>query len=425
MVVAGQRARHLALTHQLGVHRGHPDPVPLKDSRVVVGAVVRQVDRVGVLVGVAAVPPRLLERRLQRCGSLRRPGRGARVALAAREVGEVAQAADRVDGVVELLLAHARALDVAQPFRPAVAVGVELLHDVPHVAHRERVEVVTERVVTGPPPHERYGAGELGGLVGVARRVEGAVVDRPVRHDLVHHLAAAPVHHDAHVAQRPQVGLDVVELAHGHAGEGGVLAVGAEQPGVVRPAGAQPARPRQRALGGWVLAALLDGSELQVVHLLHRVGEVLLAPGDAALQQRVAGEVHLRVGVPRLAGGDLVGEGSGGVGECPGQLGAGRRHALVRAGHREPQGRGTVRLQPDLPAQLAAGALAEGAVVARVGRGAVRRAHHGRVLRPAVVRPELVGGRRGLARDQRRPVVGRGVGDGRGPVLPEQQGIAG
>ena len=86
---------------------------------------------------------------------------------------------------------------------------------------------------------------------------------------------------------------------------------------------------------------------------------------------------------------------------------------------------GRLRLQPDLPAQLAAGALAEGAVVAGVRRRAVRRADHGRVLRAAVVGPELVGGRRGLARDQRRPVVGRGVGDGRGAVLPEQQGVAG
>src|SRR4029079_1934151 len=109
------------------------------------------------------------------------------------------------------------------------------------------VEVVTERVVAGPPPHQGDGARELRGLVGVARGVVGAVVDRAVGRDLVDHLAAVVVGRHAAVTQGAEVRLDVAELAHRHGGEGGVLPVGAEQPGVVGPAGTQPAGARKLA----------------------------------------------------------------------------------------------------------------------------------------------------------------------------------
>ena len=59
----------------------------------------------------------------------------------------------------------------------------------------------------------------------------------------------------------------------------------------------------------------------------------------------------------------------------------------------------------DLPAQLAAGALAERAVVARRRRRAVGGADHGRVLRAAVVRSELMGRRRAAAGHEGGPVV--------------------
>ena len=135
-------------------------------------------------------------------------GAVARVALAGGHVGEVAQPADRVDGVVELLLAHALALDVAEPLGPAVLVGVELAEDVLHVAHAEAVHLVAEPVVAGPAPHQGHGARELRGLVGVAGVAVGAEVDLTVRRHLVHDLAAGAVGDLAHVAERAQVVLD-------------------------------------------------------------------------------------------------------------------------------------------------------------------------------------------------------------------------
>jgi D-alanyl-D-alanine dipeptidase len=73
----------------------------------------------------------------------------------------VVQAADQVDGVVELLDAHAAALDVAGALRPAVAVLVEALDRVAQVAPREVVQLVAEAVVAGPAPHERHRARDL------------------------------------------------------------------------------------------------------------------------------------------------------------------------------------------------------------------------------------------------------------------------
>jgi hypothetical protein len=96
-----------------------------------------------------------------------RPLGGAAVALGARHVGQVVQAADEVDGVVELLRPHAAALDVPGPLRPAVAVLVEALDRVAERADGEVVELVTEAVVAGPAPHQRDGARELHELVGV------------------------------------------------------------------------------------------------------------------------------------------------------------------------------------------------------------------------------------------------------------------
>ena len=202
VVRCGQRP-----VRQLGLHRRQPGPVPLEHLHV---AGVGQ--RVGVRVGVAAVPPGLLEpplapRRLRGGPVGRRP-----VAAARGQVGQVAQAADGVDRHVELLRAHAGPLHVAQPFGPAVAVGVERRH-VAHVAHREVVHLVAEAVVAGPPPDQRHRAGELRGLVGVAGVGVRAEVDLPVRGDLVHHLAGPFVDDLADVAQRPQVVLDGLELS--------------------------------------------------------------------------------------------------------------------------------------------------------------------------------------------------------------------
>ena len=196
------------------------------------------------------------------------------------------------------------------------------------------------------------------------------------------------------------------ELAHRDAGERGVLAVGAEQPRVVGPAGAQPAGPRpacRRAAGtrgpprpARSCRSRASCTESARFCLLHAM---------LLLEQRVAREVDPGVGVPLPAGWRPCRRGRrpGPAARCV-SWDARRGHAPVRAGDREPDGGRLVGPERHLPAQLAAGALAEGAVVAGGGARAVGRAHDGRVLRAAVVRPELhgrVGG--ACARDQRPP----------------------
>ena len=107
------------------------------------------------------------------------------------------------------------ALDVAETLGPAVVVLVELVDDVAHVAHREGIEVVAERVVAGPAPDQRDEARELRRLVGVAGVLEVAEVHRPVGDDLVRDLARVAVEDHRHVAQRARVVVDRLELAGG------------------------------------------------------------------------------------------------------------------------------------------------------------------------------------------------------------------
>ncbi len=417
----GERAGDLAGTGDLGLGRGHADPVPLEDLLVA-----RVVEGVGVLLGGGTEPPGLVEARLEVGGLAGRPPPGGGVALAGREVGEVAQPADRVDGVVELLLAHAAALDVAEPLGPAVLVGVELAEDVAHVADREGVEVVAEPVVAGPAPHEGDQARELRGLVGVARVAVRAEVDLAVRGDLVDDLAACAVRGEAHVAQRPQVVLDRGELAAGHGREAGVLTVGREQPGVVRPAGADPAGLGHGADGGGVRRAGVGDPDLQVPGLLHRVGEVLLAPGHALLEQPVAGQDHPRV--PLYGGplGALGAEQGGRVAQGGALRAAGRGDAVVGAGDGEPD-RAAAGGDAEPVGQPTAGPLAVGRVVAAVGlgrrTGAGGRADHG-ALRAAVGAGHVGGGRGQRRADQGGVVVRLGVRHRRPALLAEQQAPA-
>ena len=115
------------------------------------------------------------------------------VVLGLRQVGEVVEAADVVDGVVELLLAHAGALDVAQALRPAVVVGVELVGHVVHVAHRE---VDRGRRGSGRRRSSARSARRCSGTSlsrRCCRRPCGAEADRPVGDDLVGDLAGVPV----------------------------------------------------------------------------------------------------------------------------------------------------------------------------------------------------------------------------------------
>ena len=184
-VLLGARPAPAGRRRQLGLHRRDADPVLLLDL-----GVVRVVERVGVLDRVG-VPPRGVEARAQPVGEAGAQRSRAASLLGAGHVGEVVEAADQVDGVVELLLAHALALDVAEALGPAVLVGVELVGDVAQGAVGEVVEVVAEAVVARPAPDERDRARELDRLVGVARVGVGAEVDRAVGDDLVRDLAGA------------------------------------------------------------------------------------------------------------------------------------------------------------------------------------------------------------------------------------------
>ena len=315
------------------------------------------------------------------CGSKRARSWSARppaqrsvdaVALGLRHVREVIETADEVDGVVELLRTHVRAFDVAQALRPAVVIGVERRHDVLEVADREVIQRVAEAVVARPAPQQRDRARELRRLVRVAGARVGAVVDRAVGDDLVRDLARALVRGIADVAQRDQVRLGRLELPERDRREGGVLAVGGEQPRVVRIARAEERdlrdlRDRRRIR----LLALVDEAQVQIGRRLREIGEVLLAPVDRLLQRPVAGQVELGV-LAELAHASRPSRPAGGRG----------RAARRRGPAWSPRPRSTPsrsgRLDRDLVPQLPAGALAEWAVVATarrrrgVGRGADR-----------------------------------------------------
>ena len=111
----------------------------------------------------------------------------------------------------------------------------------------------------------------------------------------------------------------------------------------------------------------------------------------------------------RVARGDLALQLAGGVREGAGQLGLRVRQALVRAGHRDPQRRRAVGGQRHAVVELAAGALAERAVVARARRrGAVGGGARGAGLRAAEVAAGGGGRPRGrgpVGGDERRVVV--------------------
>jgi len=177
-----------------------------------------------------------------------------------------------------------------------------------------------------------------------------------------------PVDGAARVAQRAQVVLDRLELAEGDAGERRVLPVRGEEPRVVREARAEEARGGQRAARRGVALARVDLAQLEVEDLLHRVGQVLLAPLDALGQERVAGQGQPRVARQALALGHLRGQRAGGVAQHPRE----RRLGLLRARHRardaEPHGRLAARGHRDLVAQAPAAPAAVLRVVAALGR---------------------------------------------------------
>ena len=202
-----------------------------------------------------------------------------------------------------------------------------------------------ERLVAGPAPHQGHRGRVLRRLVGVARVRVGAEVDRAVRGDLVHDLAAVGVDHRRDVAQRPQVVLDHGELAGRDRGEGGVLAVGAEQPGVVRPAGAEPAHRLQRALRRRVPPAGLHPPQVQVVHPLLGGGQHLLGPAHAVLDQPVPGQVDHGAPVDPVPLRDLGGQRPLRVVQRLPQLGP----RIGRAGRRAADAR-TRRCAPRRPA---------------------------------------------------------------------------
>jgi hypothetical protein len=233
----------------------------------------------------------------------------------------------------------------------------------------------------------------------------------------VHHLAGPVVGDLADVTQRPQVVLGRRELPGGDRRERRVLAIGGEQPRVVGPARADPPHLADGAGRRWIHRALVAGEHVQVARLLNRVGEVLLGPLHALLQEPVAGQVHRAVPGHRAPGGGLGGQGGGRVAQGPVQLGPRRGETLIGAGDREPHGppgaadRHVVR-------QLPARTLAVRSVVA--DRGGRIAADHV-ALRAAHAGAERMSGRGQGAADQRRPVVRPGVGHRRRALVPEHQ----
>src|SRR5215204_4503799 len=99
MSAGSEPGNDLTVDHQLGLHRGLPDPVLLERLAVVF------LQRVGVLLP-SVVPPCVVELSAQFVRQIHRPVICRLVALVLRHVGQVVQAADEVDSVVELLRTH-------------------------------------------------------------------------------------------------------------------------------------------------------------------------------------------------------------------------------------------------------------------------------------------------------------------------------
>ena len=298
-------------------------------------------------------------------------------------------------------------------------------------------------VVPAPAPDQRDRGRELEDLVRVevvrdrAVRVRPAAVaaevDRAVRDDLVDDHARAVAELVGDVAQRPQVVLDRLELAERDRRVRGVLAVDAEQPRVVRVAGADPAHPRQRADVGPLLA-LVRPAQVEPGRLLREVGEVLLAPLDRVLQLRVAGQPELRPARELPPRALLLAQRAGRVTRQPRAARSARRPASrptrrrrSRATASRPRAAGSRSVsRPPVPlpngpsshcfgsgsgfcGRAADAARAVRAVVARADRAAdrlaIRADHRGVGVRSGLAR-ELPG----VAEDQPAARVGAGVG---------------
>ena len=182
----------------------------------------------------------------------------------------------------------------------------------------------------------------------------------------MHDLAAVAVDRLRHVPQRSQVRLDRRELAGRHRGERGVLAVRAEQPGVVGPAGAEPAHRLQRRRGRRVGLAGVDDPQLDVLDLAAptRPASAWTRPRSPRVSGS-PGRRHVTGGVDLLPGGDL------GLQRARRDRPAPRRSsARAPAGTRrrsadaEPDGARHPGPQLDPVAELAAGAVAVLRVVA-------------------------------------------------------------
>ena len=269
-------------------------------------------------------PPRALEPLVQPAREVLRPRVRRPVALGARHVGQVVEAADQVHGVVELLDTHAAALDVARALRPAVPVLVEPVDHVAQVALGEVVQVVAERVVAGPAPDQRDGARELDRLVRVEVVLALAGRRSTKRESCPNQFVPSettswvttpePSLRISDTSRRPQqVVLDLRELPDRHARERRVLAVGGEHPRVVREAGADPAGALDRPERRRELPALVDPADLQVLGDAGQVEDVLLAPVDRLREARIAGQREPAAVAPALAIGDLVRELAGGI----------------------------------------------------------------------------------------------------------------
>ena len=150
-------------------------------------------------------------------------------------------------------------------------------------------------------------------------------------------LPAAVVEQVRDAAERAQVRLGGLELAERDRRERRVLAVGGEQPRVVRVAGAEERRARDRAVRssgrpcpGRRSAPSRSGRALR------QVGEVLLAPVDGLLQPAVAGQVDDRARGELVAVVALGAQLGVGVLQRGVELAAGVVEAAIGARDRDP-----------------------------------------------------------------------------------------
>src|SRR5215210_7779878 len=171
--------------------------------------------------------------------------------------------------------------------------------------------------------------------------------------------------------------LDRLELAQRNRGEARVFRVSTEDPRVIRISRTDPGRPADRPGRSRELLALVGPADLEVPGLQSEIGDVLLAPLDRVLHQRISWQRQPSHAGELLAGRHLLGQRPRRVAQQLGQLAPSLRLTVIRACDPQPHSLRFPGPKRQRIVELTARPLAERSVIALRRLGFRRRAGFG------------------------------------------------